>query len=152
MLIRVLLFIFVLSFGLIDNAYAGQKIDVGKFISMKDSDYFNETLWKLRINNYMLIARLRSTNDFMLWCSSEIDRKPNNAREPCDIFNQEAPDTESAILAALTFTKLMIKSLEKEPSTEENIGHLTYLKGQLSEMESLPMPAHEMIEKLKSKK
>lgn len=148
-----MLFLFISLFVLISShANAEEKIDVGKYLVINGADKFSESLWKLRISNYMMIARLKSTNDFMLWCAAELDKDQNSNRKPCEIFYQEAPDVESAVLAAIPFTKLMIETLEKSPNTKEYNDHLADLKDQLSQMQKLPTPAHGMIDKLKANK
>lgn len=152
MSVRLLSLVVVLLALFQGNANAEDKIDVGKYLVINGTDKFDASLWKLRISNYMMIARLKSTNDFMLWCAAELDKEQKGDRKPCEIFYQEAPDVESAVLAAIPFTKLMIETLEKAPNTKENTDHLSDLKDQLLQMQKLPTPAHGMIDKLKANK
>lgn len=143
-------FLIVLIFSYFaQNAYAEQKIDVGEFIStMSGTNKISESAWRMRVLNYQTIGHLEATNQFAPWCRYEA-RKSDTNHIPCQILAQEGPDAESKVIEAIRVTKLLIKALESEPSTEENNEHISIFKEQLSQMERLPTPLHSIVDTIK---
>lgn len=150
MSIRVLLFSAIMLFSFFHNAYAEQRIDIGKYMTINKSDDLGVLAWKLRIDNYRTIGYQKAINDFILWCTYETRKKENVDNTPCEIYAQEVSKSESDVIGSIEATKILIGELDKEPRVEENTEHLVVLKDQLDQMEKLPV-LHRVMDAMKDK-
>ena len=137
----------ILTFHFPTIAQAENDSSISTYMSSNDDNTpLDETIWKLRITNHMVIGKQKSMADFALWCKTESE-KENTNHKPCEIFAKEGVSTEGALIDAIPVTKAIITRLNSMPKNNINKDHIRAFKEQLEEMEKIPTPLHDIADK-----